>query len=161
MKSLCVLRHAKSTPLDAVTEDFERPLSEKGKKDAEEIGSFLVTENVSVDIVISSPAKRAWKTAKKVSKKIGYSKDLIISDFRIYGADSAELLEIIKDIEDKYSSAMICGHNPSVTALTNLIIARSRIDDIPPCGICKINFNIDSWKDLSEKSGSLVFFKYP
>ena len=161
MKSLYILRHAKAASADAVTEDFERPLSEKGKKDAEDMGGFLAFKEVSADLIISSSARRAWKTVKRVAKKIGYRKELIVSDFRIYEAGSTSLLEIIRAIDDKYSSVILCGHNPGVTGLANLIISMARIDEIPPCGICKINFKINSWRDLREKSGSLSFFEYP
>ena len=161
MKSLYILRHAKALPPDDVTEDFDRSLSEKGKKDAEDMGGFLAFKEITVDLVISSSAKRAWKTTKKVTKRIGYRKDLIVSDFRVYEAGSGELLEIIRAVDDNCSSVMLCGHNPSVTRLANLLIDKAWIDDIPPCGICRIDFKTASWKDLSEKSGSLAFFEYP
>lgn len=161
MKSLYILRHAKAAAPDDVTDDFDRPLSEKGKKDAEDMGGFLAFKEVSADLIISSSAKRAWKTVKKVAKRINYRKDLIVNDFRVYEADSAALFEIIKALDDKYSSVILCGHNPGITRLANLIVDKARIDDIPPCGICRIDFSIDSWKDLCEKSGSLAFFEYP
>lgn len=161
MKSLYILRHAKAVPADMVTEDFERPLSEKGKKDAEDMGGFLSFKELSFDLVITSSARRAWKTAKKVAKRVGYSKELIISDFRLYDAGSDEILEIIKAVDDKHSSVLLCGHNPSVTRFANLLIDKAWIDDIPPCGICKLDFKSDSWKDLCEKSCTLAFFEYP
>lgn len=161
MKSLYMLRHAKALPADAFTNDFERALSEKGKKDAEDMGGFLAFKEVKLDLIITSSARRAWKTAKKVAKRIEYSKELIVSDFRLYEAGSDEIFEIARSIDDKYSAVMICGHNPCLTRFANIVLDKTWIDDIPPCGICRIDFKIQSWKDLGEKSGALAFFEYP
>ncbi len=159
MKKLYLVRHAKSSWKDASLDDLERPLNNRGKRDAPFMGELLKEKVVNPDIVFSSPAKRASKTAQIIAEQIGYSKKDIIYDERIYEASSRELVDFIKTIDEKYNSVMIFGHNPEFTMLTNFL-SKNYIDNIPTCGIVALELN-GSWKDIEKNTAKMLFFDYP
>jgi phosphohistidine phosphatase len=160
MKKLYLVRHAKSSWKHPDLDDFERPLSKRGKRDGPIMGRFLRDKDILLDILISSPAVRAKKTAKIIAKNLAYSKNKIKFDHDIYEASTKDLLIIFSNINDKHNTVMLVGHNPSMTYLANML-ASCRIDNIPTCGIVCIELNITSWKEISENCGELIFFEYP
>ena len=160
MKILYLVRHAKSSWKNPDLDDFERPLNKRGKRDAPVMGRFLRDKDILPDMLISSPAVRAKKTAKIIAENLAYSKNKINFDHEIYEASTKGLLMIISNINNKYNTVMLVGHNPSMTYVANTISKR-RIDNIPTCGIICIELNITSWKEISENCGKLIFFEYP
>jgi phosphohistidine phosphatase len=159
MKTLYLVRHAKSSWKDSSLDDIERPLNKRGKRDAPFMGELLKEKVVIPDVVISSPAKRASKTAQIITEQIGYSKKDIIYAEEIYEASSRELVDFIKKLEDKYNSVMIFGHNPGFTMLNNFL-SKKYIDNIPTCGIVALEFN-SSWKEIEKNSAKMLFFDFP
>ena len=159
MKTLYLARHAKSSWKNPELSDIERPLNKRGKRDAPYIGNLLNEKDVKPDILISSPAVRARRTAVTIAEIIDYPKSKIIIDDNIYESSSAGLLNIIKGFHDKYNSVMMFGHNPAFTMLNNYL-TDSHIDNIPTCGVVGIQFN-SSWKKIGSKSGKAFFFIYP
>jgi len=159
MKILYLVRHAKSSWRDSALDDIERPLNKRGKRDAPFMGELLKEKVVNPDVVFSSPAKRASKTAQIIVEQIGYSKKNIIYSEEIYEASSHELVEFIKKIDDKYNSVMVFGHNPGFTMLNNFL-SKKYIDNIPTCGIVALEFN-SSWKEIEKNSAKMLFFDYP
>ena len=160
MKTLYLVRHAKSSWKYPELDDFERPLNKRGKRDAPVMGSYLKDKKIIPEILISSPAVRAKKTAKIIAKKLDFPKHNIIFSEDIYEASTMGLLKITSRTDDKFNSAMLVGHNPSMTYYANTI-ANIRLDNIPTCGIAGIELNISSWKEISENCGKLLFFVYP
>lgn len=159
MKTLYLARHAKSSWKNPELSDIERPLNKRGKKDAPYIGNILKEKGVKPDIIISSPAVRARKTAIAIAENIEYPKNKILIDDKIYESSSSGLLNIIKSFNDKYDSVMMFGHNPAFTMLNNYL-TDSYIDNIPTCGVVGIQFN-SSWEKIGSESGKTVFFIYP
>jgi len=159
MKTIYLVRHAKSSWKHPELSDIERPLNKRGKRDAPYIGNVLKDKGVKPDLLISSPAIRARKTAAVIAEIIEYPKSKIIIDDNIYESSSSELINIIQRFDDKYKSVMIFGHNPCFTILNNYL-SDSYIDNIPTCGIVGIHFN-SSWKKINGKSGKTFFFIYP
>ena len=159
MKTLYLARHAKSSWKHPELSDIERPLNKRGKRDAPYIGNLLKEKVVKPDIVISSPALRAKKTALAIAEKIDYPKSKILIDENIYESSSTELIHIIKGFGDKYNSVMMFGHNPGFTMVNNYL-TNSFIDNIPTCGVVGIRFN-SSWKKIDSASGKAFFFIYP
>lgn len=159
MKTLYLVRHAKSSWKDSSLDDIERPLNKRGKRDAPFMGELLKEKVVIPDVVISSPAKRASKTAQIITEQIGYSKKDIIYAEEIYEASSRELVDFIKKLDDKYNSVMIFGHNPGFTMLNNFL-SKKYIDNIPTCGIVALEFN-NSWKEIEKNSAKMLFFDFP
>lgn len=160
MKSLYLIRHAKSSWADLEMKDFDRPLNDRGKKNAPFMGKWLAQENIHPDLIISSPAKRAITTARKIAKEIDYLKDKIIQDKNIYEASVKTLLQIVNQIENEQNIVFLFGHNPGFTDFANYLTGEN-ISNIPTCGIVQINFEIDDWKEVSKDLGTLIRFEYP
>ena len=159
MKTLYLARHAKSSWKHPELSDIERPLNKRGKRDAPIIGNLLKGKGVNPDLLISSPAVRARKTAVTIAEIIDYPKSKIIIDVNIYESSSSELINIIQGFDDKYNSVIMFGHNPGFTMLNNYL-TESFIDNIPTCGVVGIRFN-SSWEKIDSDSGRAFFFIYP
>ncbi len=160
MKKLYLIRHAKSSWKNPGLEDFERPLSKRGLKDAATMGKILKKASLKPDMVITSPARRAQETAEIIVDKIGFSIDRVVLEDDVYDATTYELIEIINNLDDQLDTVVLFGHNPGMTNLANLL-NEVEIDNIPTCGIFVIEFDVKSWKKVSEKSGSFVSFDIP
>ncbi len=160
MKVLYLVRHAKSSWDDETLADIDRPLNKRGKKDAPEMGERLKRQNIQPDLLISSPAKRARATAKKIAKKIEYPKEKIKIEEEIYEGEPDQYLELLKNISDHYPSVMVFGHNPGITEFSNALCG-VQIHNIPTCGIVSIHFEINEWQQIDYNKGKLVFFDYP
>lgn len=160
MKRLYLIRHAKSSWEDSDLSDIERPLNTRGKRDAPFMGKHLKEMKVSPDLIVSSPAKRALKTAKIIAKEIGFPKKDIETDESIYLASVSTLLHVIQNIEGSYQQVMLFGHNPGFTELAEYL-TNQQFDNIPTCGIVCMDFDIKSWKEVGEGKGMLVSFDYP
>jgi phosphohistidine phosphatase len=160
MKQLYLVRHAKSSWKNPELADMERPLNKRGKRDAPFMGKRLSRHNVQPDLIISSPAKRALSTAKSIAQEIGYPRKRIVANESVYMASVQTLLKTIQDIDESHSRAILLGHNPGLTELA-VRLSQHQVDNIPTCGIFCIDFNVDSWKEVSEGTGTFAFFDYP
>ena len=160
MKKLLIMRHAKANLGDGFEKDFDRTLSERGKKDAPEMGKRLKKNGVKPDLIISSPAARALKTAKEVAKEIDFPEKDIETDPEIYQADISDLIKVIRNLDDKNSKVMLFGHNPALTGLVGYL-TNQFIDNIPTSGVVQINFDFPTWKQVTQQSGKFIFFDYP
>ncbi|MBU1099267.1 MAG: histidine phosphatase family protein [Bacteroidetes bacterium] len=160
MKNLYIVRHAKSSWKEAGRTDFERSLNTRGLHNAPFMGRLLAEQNVKPDIILSSPAKRAITTARLFSDSLGYPLENIVEEESIYEAGINSLVKVINGIPDKYNIAMIFGHNPGLTIVTNYMCDKY-IDNIPTCGIVKIELNVDSWNDVADECGKIISFDYP
>ena len=160
MKKLILIRHAKSGWGNPDLGDIDRPLNEQGKKDASLIGKRLFQYSIQPDLILSSPAKRALKTAEIITKSIGYSVDKIVMLASLYTFDDKELLAIIREIDDQYQIVIIVGHNPGITRVAEYLTG-FQIDHIPTCGIFCIHFINHSWETVGYVSGTLDFFDFP
>lgn len=160
MKTLMLMRHAKSSHDDLSLTDFDRPLNERGKADVEEMGKRLVKNNIKPAVLISSPAKRAFKTAKHIAADLGIKESDICLEYDIYEASIQDLLHIIRNIDDEHRSAMLFGHNPAFTGLVSYL-THTPIENLPTAGIATIAFPLQTWKQVAEKSGELIWLDFP
>src|SRR5690348_14444773 len=136
MKTLYIVRHAKSSWDDPMLEDFDRPLNDRGKRDAPIMGRRLKEKDIHPSLILSSSAKRAFSTSKKIAKVIGYSKDKIKTTVDLFHASEEEILQAIQTLKDKHDSVMIIGHNPGLTEFVNTIMEEViEIENVPTCGI--------------------------
>ncbi len=159
MKNLYLIRHAKSSWENPSLTDFNRPLNERGKRDAPFMGKILSGKNILPDIVYSSSAKRALKTAKIICEKINFPVEKIKMEDTIYEASVTNLLKIVQSTEESNNSVMLFGHNPGLTSLQNKVCEKE-IDNIPTCGIVCIEFDC-LWEAINDNTGELIFFEYP
>jgi phosphohistidine phosphatase len=161
LKTLLLIRHAKSSWDNITLSDFERPLNERGKTDSPKMAKRLRKKNVKIDAFISSPAKRAKKTAQYFVKEFDSSDDDIIIISSLYDAGLNDFSQAVKDINDKYESAAIFSHNPGITAFANQLINNANIDNMPTCSIFAVQSNVEKWKDFSKAKKEFLFFDYP
>ena len=150
MKTLYLLRHAKSSWGDASLSDFERPLNPRGLNAAPFMGALMRERALRVDTIISSPAARALATAELVCGEIDHTQEIAL-DARVYEASVEDLLRIISEIGDGYDSALLVGHNPgfedTARYLTNQIFA------MPTASLAIIDLQIDRWAEIAAGSG--------
>lgn len=160
MKTLYLLRHAKSSWEFSHLSDHDRPLNKRGRNDAPLMGEQLAKRNIKPDLIVSSPAVRAITTATLVSKEIGYGLEKIAIDEKAYQAGPDDLLEIIQNTPPEVEELVLVGHNDGMTDLVNQL-SPTYIDNVPTAGIVSLSFDTSSWKDVSLKNARFNFFDYP
>ena len=160
MKTLYLVRHAKSSWKYPNLDDFERPLNRRGRKSAPFMGKILKKLKVAPDLIISSPANRAAMTARIIAASINYPLENILFSETIYDFSENALIHVIKQIDDPVNKAMVVGHNPAVNGFANYI-GDQPINNIPTCGVFCAELDISSWAKIDEHCGKLKFFEFP
>ncbi|MGX2038942.1 SixA phosphatase family protein [Methylocaldum sp. MU1018] len=160
MKNLIVIRHAESGRGIPSQADIDRPLSNRGKRDAPFMGGVLKSRGLEPDLIVTSAARRALETAGLIAQAVGYDGKAIAVRDAIYLREIPALVELIRSFEDIHDRAYLIGHNPRLTELIDRLTGES-IGPIPTCGIASIEFQVDSWACIMAKSGRLAFFSYP
>jgi len=159
-KTLFLVRHAKSSWKDADIDDIDRPLNKRGLRDAPKMGKYLAGFETKPDVIISSPAVRAFTTAKLIWHELGYESSKIKTEKRFYTFDSQSLLRAIQKISNKFQVVMVVGHNPAITVLVNQL-TNSNINNVPTCGVAILGFPISGWKEVKNEKGELIEYFYP
>jgi len=159
MKTLYLIRHAKSGWSEPDTSDFERTISKRGKKDINTMGSYLSLTGVKPQLILSSCALRAQETTDLLAKKISYSGEKHYLK-ELYLTEVESIKEIIAIQEDNVESMFIVGHNPQLHELANSLMSE-HISKFPSLGIIAINFEIDSWNEIYDIKGFIDFFIFP
>ncbi len=161
MKTIILFRHAKSSWKDLSLDDIDRPLNKRGKQNAPFMGQKLRERGIIPDLILSSPAKRAKKTAITIANEIGYPKKKIVYDNDLYHSGAGYMLEMVQNLDDKNESIMIFGHNPDFNSFADMLLKHNPIYNIPTAGVYCIKFDVNSWKKVQEGKGESVFFDYP
>jgi phosphohistidine phosphatase len=160
VKTLYIIRHAKSSWEDPLLDDFARPLNDRGKRDAPRMAKRLREKGVLPDLMITSPARRALGTCKRMAEILDYKEDKIKMDRGLYHANEQNMLEVLHSIKDKHDAVMVFGHNPGLTSFVNAL-GKQQFDNVPTCGIAAFEIPINAWKDLEFGKGNLLFYDYP
>jgi phosphohistidine phosphatase len=159
-KELFLVRHAKSSWDDPTISDHDRPLNERGYRNAPEMGRRLSDRGVSPDVLISSTALRACTTAEIMAGSINFPKDQIVFDRTLYHASATELQEYIGVLDDAHFSVMLFGHNPGMTSLVSHLFGLA-LDNLPTCGVVHLNFSVESWAEVSRLMPSEATIDFP
>ena len=159
MKTVIIVRHAKSSWDDPEQPDFERPLNDRGKKDAPEMADRLARKKIPIDVFISSSAKRAKKTAYIFAEAFGRTKDEVLLKDSLYHASEGNFYDVIAELPDDANNVAVFSHNPGLTDFVNTL-TDVRVDNVPTCGLYAINFE-GSWKDVRQAPKQFLFFDYP
>jgi phosphohistidine phosphatase len=159
MKTLFLIRHGKSSWDDTALPDEDRPLNDRGKRDAPKMGERLAKRDVKPDLILSSPAMRALTTAEIIAKKLGYKlKDIVVDD-RLYAVEADDLLDVIHKLGDKLERVMLFGHNPELTELAHRL--SSEITHLPTCAVAEFKFDAKSWSNIGKVKPAKVALDYP
>jgi phosphohistidine phosphatase len=160
MKQLLLIRHAKSSWEDSSLSDFERPLNERGKKDAPIMAKRLLNKKVKIDAFVSSPAKRAKQTAKHFTKEFDLKKKNIVFEPPLYETGEENFYEVIENFKNKWDSVAIVSHNPGISSFANSL-TETRIDDMPTSSIFAIKIDEDKWNNFRTAKKEFWFFDFP
>ena len=160
MKTLVIVRHAKSSWDNPGLSDHDRPLNKRGLRDAPVMGARLARWGPPVDRVMSSSAVRALATAEMVTQEMGLPWDEIQIEDELYHATEEEMLDIIREQDEYIDGLMIFGHNPGMTYLVNDL---SDIDlgNLPTCGVVILQFDVESWTQIGDGIASKADFDFP
>ena len=153
MKTLLILRHAKSSWDNLDLSDYDRPLNKRGKRDAPRMGDFLRQQDLVPDLIISSTAKRAKKTAKLFAKAVGYKEKISLENV-FYHAKPETYITVLKEICHDYERIMVIGHNPGLETLVAILTGRMEL--MPTAAVAHVLLPIDRWDQLTgEMEGKL------
>ncbi len=160
MKTLYLVRHAKSSWSFDELSDQERPLNDRGRDDAPATGQALAKRRICPDLVVSSPAVRAMSTAMLVAREMQYPHDKIVVEAGIYGADSDGLLAIIHALPNTADSVLLVGHNPTITETANLLSPTS-FNEMPTAAVVCLRFACEQWADVGRANAEFYFYDHP
>ena len=160
MKTLTILRHAKSSWGDANLVDHDRPLNARGKRDAPIMAARMAEVGIRPSLILSSSAKRAWSTAKEVAKELSYPAEFLQRERDLYHAGVRGLLDVLAEQDTGFNSILLVGHNPGLTDFANYLVP-DLTDNIPTCGYLSVKFNLDNWNLKDAESVELAIYDYP
>jgi len=160
MKTLLLVRHAKSSWKDPRLSDHQRPLNKRGKKAAPEMARRLKGLGLQPDVIVSSDARRALDTAAAMAKGMDLPKAAIRPVSELYGAAAREILEIVLEFDDSWQQAMVVGHNPGFTELANRFYPYS-IANVPTAGVVELRFDAASWRQIGRDNLQFSRFDFP
>ncbi len=149
MKNLFIMRHAKSSWNDPDISDHDRPLNKRGKRDAPKMGKLIRDQNIAPDLIISSTAIRASKTAELVARGFKYKGETVL-DESIYSAEPIDILKILSRCPNRYDSILLVGHNPTVEETIKLLTALPEIT-MPTCSLVHLTLAIEKWSEINKK----------
>ena len=160
MKSILLIRHAKSSWGNPSMDDFDRPLNDRGNKDAPVMAKRLIDKHISIDAFITSPALRALTTAKYFLEAFKAKKEALIPIGELYQAPVSEFYRVIKRLDEKYKCVAIFSHNPGITEMVNSLDV-AKVDSMPTCAVFGVHADIEKWSDFKAAGKQFWLFDYP
>ena len=160
MKTLLVVRHAKSSWADAGTSDIDRPLDNRGKKDAPEMAKRLRKRDIQIDLFLSSPALRAYSTAQYFADVHNVNKQDIVIAKKLYNASLESFYEVVAALSDACNNVMLFSHNPGITDFVNSL-SHVHTDNMPACAVYAVAADTDTWAGFEKANKQFLFFDYP
>lgn len=160
MKTIVLVRHAKSSWDDISLSDEERPLTDRGRKNAPEMARRLLKKKIPIDVILSSPAERAKATADFFAKEYDIKKKKIILVPGLYMAAHDAFVKTIREAPPEANSIALFSHNNGITQFANALSA-ARIDHMPTCSVFVVNVDIQDWRAFEPGKTQFLFFDYP
>lgn len=161
MKQIILLRHAKSEWKNGALGDVDRPLSDRGERDAPRMGKRLRSRNARPDLILASHATRAQRTAKLLVRTLGVRSEIIKTEESLYLAEPATVLEVLAAQDDAHSCLIVVAHNPGLTDLANRLLPDFGLDNLPTAGAVAIDSTATRWIDLADAPAKLAYYDYP
>ncbi len=161
MRSIYMIRHAKSSWSDFTQKDFDRPLNERGKSDAPMMAERLIKRGIVPDAFLSSTAQRAKETCLFFCAAYNIpEKDILLTN-DLYHASAPQIYKVISELDDQYKKVAVFCHNPGISEFANSLTASVQIDEMPTCGIFAVSAECKHWKDFQQAEKQFLFFDYP
>ena len=160
MKTLTIVRHAKSSWKDTSLRDYERPLNKRGHRDAPEMGRRIAEYGIRPSLILSSHAVRAWTTAKVVAKAIGYPYEFLQKEPDLYHASVERILDVLVAQDERFNSIMMFGHNPGFTDFANFLVP-GLTNNLPTAGVVSVEFDQDDWNLFDRPRCRLMVHDWP
>ncbi|MBX2929693.1 MAG: histidine phosphatase family protein [Saprospiraceae bacterium] len=160
MKTIYFVRHAKSSWDHAGMRDIDRPLNERGLRDAPFMAQLLAGKIARPDRILSSPANRAHSTAQFFASAFGIPAGEVEVVREIYEAWPDEIIRIVTNLPDEWGTVFLFGHNPTFTAVANMF-SEEYILNLPTCGIFSVEADVDTWKKFGREKGRLTALHFP
>ena len=162
MKTLYLVRHAKSDWADEDLSDIDRPLNKRGYRDAHFMSNLMREKKLILDLIITSPAIRAISTALIFCRNLDVNYSNVLINPNLYGTDVQQYKDVIAKIDNQHNSVMIFGHNAIISELANSL-AKPFSENIATCGIVGVRplENCDEWKYFNENARKLLFYDFP
>ena len=160
MKTLTLLRHAKSSWKNTGLSDRDRPLNKRGEKDAPEMGRRIDVAGVRPSLIVSSPAVRAWSTAKIVADILNYPTEFLQREKQLYLASLDDLLDVVVQQDEGFNNLMIVAHNPGLTDFANFLCP-GLTNNLPTAGVVSVTIDQDSWNLYERPATELVYHDWP
>lgn len=160
MKILTVVRHAKSSWRDTSLSDKKRPLNKRGERDAPKMGKRIAEHGIRPSLIISSPATRAWLTAKIIAAKISYPIEFLQREDSLYLASLDEILDVVVAQDIGFNSLMVVGHNPGMTDFANFL-SPGLTHNLPTAGVVSVQIDQDDWNLYERPKTELLVYDYP
>lgn len=160
MKTLILMRHAKSSWAEPMQNDFDRPLNDRGKQDAPEMAKRLLKKNSVPDLIVCSTAKRTHKTARLVAGELKYNEQDILREHELYEAHVNDMLHVIRQFDDEKNTILLIAHNPTITSMVGYLTG-AYIENMPTAGQASVSFAFKTWKQVAQETGKLNWFDYP
>lgn len=160
MKTLTLVRHAKSSWRDTVLSDRERPLNKRGTRDAPIMGRRAVDAGIRPSLIVSSPAVRAWTTATVFAMELGYPIEFLQREDDIYLASLDALLDVVASQDAGFNNLMLFGHNPGLTDFANYL-SPGLTSNLPTAGIVSVQFDREDWQLYEKPKTELLVYDYP
>lgn len=165
MKLLTLLRHAKSDWSEEGLADFDRPLKDRGRRDAPQMGEYFARLELVPDLIVSSPAKRARQTAELFAVAAGLRRDICWVD-NLYMASSGELISVLRTLPDDAGHVLLIGHNPGLEQLASQLIGADAYGmalglRLPTSAAAHIALGVDTWREVQANTGQLQWLVTP
>ncbi len=160
MKTLTIVRHAKSSWNNPALSDRDRPLNKRGERDAPIMAQRVADAGIRPSLILSSPANRAWTTAKVIAEQLSYPMEFLQRENELYLASLDDLLDVIVAQDEGFNSLMIVGHNPGLTDFVNFL-SPGLTNNLPTAGVVCISIDQDDWKLHEQPGTELVLHDYP
>ncbi len=160
MKTLTLVRHAKSSWSNTNLSDRKRPLNKRGERDAPIMGKRIVEHGIRPSLIVSSPATRAWTTAKIIAKEISYPQEFLQREDSLYLASLDEILDVIMAQDNEFNSLMVVGHNPGMTSVANFL-SPGLTHNLPTAGVVSVQIEKEDWNLFERPKTELIVHDYP
>jgi phosphohistidine phosphatase len=160
MKTLLLIRHAKSGWDDPSLSDFDRPLTHRGKSDAKMMAKRIKEKSIEIDLFVSSPAKRAKKTAKMFMKEFDEKEKKLLLEPALYEGSVTDFYKTIENLDDKEKHVAVFAHNPGITEFVNSLEC-SPVYNMPTCAVFALKIKTKNWKEFQQAEKEFLFFDSP